>query len=34
VISLSALKIAKPDWLRERKYNALALTALKPGRAH
>jgi tripartite-type tricarboxylate transporter receptor subunit TctC len=28
VFSLSALKIAKPDWLREKKINVLVLTAL------
>ena len=30
VFSLSALKIAKPDWLREKKINVLVLTALAP----
>lgn len=29
VFSYSALKIAKPDWLRERKINVLVLTALE-----
>jgi tripartite-type tricarboxylate transporter receptor subunit TctC len=30
VFSLSALKIAKPDWLRDNKINVLVLTALAP----
>jgi tripartite-type tricarboxylate transporter receptor subunit TctC len=30
VFSYSALKIAKPDWLRENKINVLVLTALEP----
>jgi tripartite-type tricarboxylate transporter receptor subunit TctC len=30
VFSLSALKIAKPDWLRDKKINVLVLTALAP----
>jgi tripartite-type tricarboxylate transporter receptor subunit TctC len=30
VFSYSALKIAKPDWLREKKVNVLVLTALEP----
>jgi tripartite-type tricarboxylate transporter receptor subunit TctC len=30
VFSHSALKIAKPDWLREKKINVLVLTALAP----
>jgi tripartite-type tricarboxylate transporter receptor subunit TctC len=30
VFSYSALKIAKPDWLRDKKINVLALTALEP----
>jgi tripartite-type tricarboxylate transporter receptor subunit TctC len=30
VFSLSALKIAKPDWLRDKKINVLLLTALAP----
>jgi len=30
VFSYSALKIAKPDWLREKKINVLVLTALEP----
>jgi tripartite-type tricarboxylate transporter receptor subunit TctC len=30
VFSYSALKIAKPDWLRDKKINVLALTALGP----
>jgi hypothetical protein len=29
VFSLSALKIARPDWLRDRKINVLVLTALE-----
>src|SRR5262249_58430976 len=29
VFSLSALKIAKPDWLRDKKINVLVLTALE-----
>jgi tripartite-type tricarboxylate transporter receptor subunit TctC len=29
IFSLSALKIAKPDWLRDKKINVLALTALE-----
>jgi hypothetical protein len=29
VFSLSALKIAKPDWLRDNKINVLVLTALE-----
>src|SRR5262249_60069396 len=29
VFSYSALKIAKPDWLRDKKINVLLLTALK-----
>jgi tripartite-type tricarboxylate transporter receptor subunit TctC len=30
VFSYSALKIAKPDWLRDKKINVLVLTALEP----
>jgi len=30
VFSHSALKIAKPDWLREKKINVLVITALEP----
>jgi tripartite-type tricarboxylate transporter receptor subunit TctC len=30
VFSLSALRIAKPDWLRDKKINVLVLTALAP----
>jgi hypothetical protein len=30
VFSHSALKIAKPDWLRDKKINVLVLTALAP----